>query len=202
MNGLTLTVVVALLTTSIVGALDSDHQAAIESAIMSQANEIATLKTQISDLQTSCSQSFDYLKGEIQKERMRAAFHVDFNTTTQTNMADKEVIKFDDELLDYGNGYDPNTGKYTAPVTGIYSLSVHYEEVGGQYVYVNLMTDANGKVAFSVAGDPEWQQGASFTTVVFIEKGQSAWVERETGSGTYVLNGHRSSFSGFLVRAD
>ena len=91
---------------------------------------------------------------------------------------------------------------HTRCVSGIYSLSVHYEEAQGQYVYVNLMTDPQGKVSFSVAGDPEWQNSASFTALVYLQKGQSAWVERETGSASYVLNGHRSSFSGFMVRAD
>lgn len=84
----------------------------------------------------------------------------------------------------------------------MYSLSVHYEEAQGQYVYVNLMTDRLGKVTFSVAGDPEWQNSASFNAVVYLQQGQSAWVERESGSATYVLNGHRSSFSGFMIRAD
>ena len=49
---------------------------------------------------------------------MRPAFHADFNQTTQTNVGDKEVLKFDNVMLNYGDGYNKNTGKYTAPVTG------------------------------------------------------------------------------------
>ncbi|KAK7491902.1 hypothetical protein BaRGS_00016921 [Batillaria attramentaria] len=145
-------------------------QQTLENEVLRQANELNNLKQQLNSLQQSCESTYHYLEDNLKKERLRPAFHANFNATTQTNV-------------------------------GIYEMSVHFEEAQGQYVYVNLMTEA-GKVSYSVAGDPNWQNSASFTVLVFLNQGQTTWVERDAGSGSYVLNGLRSSFSGFLVRAD
>ena len=53
-----------------------------------------------------------------EKEHLRPAFHADFNQMTQTNVGDKEVLKFDNVMVNYGDGYKQNTGKYSAPVPG------------------------------------------------------------------------------------
>ena len=47
-------------------ALAVDQQT-MENAIMSQAQEITQLKAQVTDLQNSCSQSFEYLKENVRK---------------------------------------------------------------------------------------------------------------------------------------
>nr|KAG5703151.1 hypothetical protein BaRGS_027316 [Batillaria attramentaria] len=176
-------------------------QQTLENEVLRQANELNNLKQQLNSLQQSCESTYHYLEDNLKKERLRPAFHANFNATTQTNVGDHDVLKFDNVVINYGNGYNSSTGKFTAPVTGIYEMSVHFEEAQGQYVYVNLMTEA-GKVSYSVAGDPNWQNSASFTVLVFLNQGQTTWVERDAGSRSYVLNGLRSSFSGFLVRAD
>ena len=50
-----------------------------------------------------------------------------------------DAIKFNDVTLNIGNGYNPSTGKFTAPVDGIYQISVSYLQRNGYKSYVQLI---------------------------------------------------------------
>ena len=54
---------------------------------------------------------------------MGVAFHA-VKTTDQDDIAVGDVVTFDKELLDVGNGYDPSTSIYTVPTFGLYRIDV------------------------------------------------------------------------------
>ena len=54
---------------------------------------------------------------------MGVAFHA-VKTTDQDDIAIGDVVTFDKELLDVGNGYDPSTSVYTAPTFGLYRMDI------------------------------------------------------------------------------
>ena len=51
------------------------------------------------------------------------AFHA-VKTSDKDNMAIGDVVMFDKELLDVGNGYDPSTSVYTVPSFGLYRIDI------------------------------------------------------------------------------
>ena len=54
---------------------------------------------------------------------MGIAFHA-VKTTDQDTIASGDVVTFDTELLDVGNGYDPSTSVYTVPSFGLYRIDI------------------------------------------------------------------------------
>ena len=51
------------------------------------------------------------------------AFHA-VKTSDTNDMAIGDVVMFDKELLDVGNGYDPATSVYTVPSFGLYRIDI------------------------------------------------------------------------------
>ncbi|XP_028415483.1 complement C1q tumor necrosis factor-related protein 3-like [Dendronephthya gigantea] len=91
------------------------------------------------------------------------------------------AIKFIDVALNIGNGYNPSTGKFTAPTAGLYQFTATYLQRNGYNSRVRLMRNNN-----------------------MISKMHSTfWVELRNGS-TYAIYGWSAGyteFSGFLLSA-
>jgi hypothetical protein len=49
-----------------------------------------------------------------------------------------EIIVFNKVWTNVGNGYNPNTGKFTAPKGGLYQISGTVMSVSGKYLHVHL----------------------------------------------------------------
>ena len=58
-----------------------------------------------------------------------------------TNVQTNTIIRFDRALVNERNGYDPNTGKFTAPVDGVYSFSWTYHTNRGSNAYLGGYVD-------------------------------------------------------------
>lgn len=90
-------------------------------------------------------------------------------------MPRKTIIKFKDVALNEGNGYNPNTGKFTAPMDGVYSFSWTYHTKSGSTNY--LFGFVNGKLrAMSGTVATSWQN-TSGHLVAKLKKGDQFWVE-------------------------
>ncbi|XP_078341809.1 uncharacterized protein LOC111110026 [Crassostrea virginica] len=68
------------------------------------------------------------------------AFHA-FLSTRLSKLPSGTIIKFGRVLVNEGNGYDPNTGKFTAPVDGVYSCSWTYHTNKGSIAYLGGFVD-------------------------------------------------------------
>nr|QBA18410.1 type 2 C1q domain-containing protein 4 isoform 3 [Littorina littorea] len=107
----------------------------------------------------------------------------------------RATLRFDDVVFNAGNGYDPHTGIFTAPVAGTYAF------------FFNLMAFVNGKVEILKNGkyiDYVWansnnDQGAS-QLLVHLEDGGKVWVRQldihSLRGGPYTI------FTGYLLQAD
>lgn len=112
-------------------------------------------------------------------------------TTTQTDLA------FDTEVMNRGGHYNPLTGRFTAPVDGLYGFLINGF----------LGSATNGRVCFAINGHTQTMQmqvlvGAaplSFTTVFPLTAGQ--YVTCRTGNVNANLTYFRShtAFSGWLI---
>ena len=109
-----------------------------------------------------------------------------------------DAIKFNDVSLNIGNGYNPSTGKFTAPVDGIYQISYSYLQQNGVSSYVQLIKD--GAVYSEVHANHKSHDQLSKTVLVQLKKGQAVWI-RLYNSSSYAVNGsgRYTTFAGYLI---
>ena len=126
---------------------------------------------------------------------------VGFKATDVTNMnpSNAEVLVFPTVLFNKGNGYNPSSGVFLAPVDGLYLLTVQICMYTNMYMTTSLMV-----------GDKEMGRGFTYDVddatcntadaIVYMEGGDKAYIKvihRVGGifTGTYQL----PSFSGCLL---
>ena len=109
-----------------------------------------------------------------------------------------DAIKFNDVSINVGNGYNPGTGKFTAPVDGIYLISLSYLQLNGYTSHVQLIKD--GAVYTELHAYHKNYDQLSKTVLIQLKKGQNIWV-RLVKSSIYAVNGSRkyTTFSGYLI---
>ena len=124
-----------------------------------------------------------------------------FATLTSGNIGpnyDHDAIKFNDVTLNIGSGYNPSTGKFTAPVDGIYQISVSYLQQNGYRSHVQLIKD--GKVYSELHAYHKSYDQLSKTVLMQLKKGQTAWVRMVKRSDGAVHGGSRyTTFAGYLI---
>lgn len=92
------------------------------------------------------------------------------------------IIKFGNVEFNDGNGYDPTTGKFTAPVDGVYSFLWTYNSSSKVY----LCGFVNGKPrAFSGTQTTSWQN-TSGHFVAKLKKGDKFWIQNRYFSSTLI----------------
>ena len=55
------------------------------------------------------------------------------------------VILFDEVLTNLGNGYNKNSGSFTAPVAGTYSLSIYFMADHGKHCHLGIYVNGESK---------------------------------------------------------
>ena len=109
-----------------------------------------------------------------------------------------DAIKFNDVSINVGNGYNPGTGKFTAPVDGIYLISLSYVQQNRYSSHVQLIKD--GAMYSDVHANHKNYDQLSKTVLIQLKKGQNIWVRLVKGSG-YAVHGRNrhTTFSGYLI---
>ncbi|KAK3107425.1 hypothetical protein FSP39_014298, partial [Pinctada imbricata] len=113
-------------------------------------------------------------------------------------LGNNEAVKYNQVIENLGNGYSPSTGKFTAPVTGIYSISVTMMSARTNFMHLRIMK--NSQFLTALFSNKETYPQASTTLNVFLKKGDTAWVQRQTGRVLEAhMNGRFNVFSGVLI---
>nr|KAG5707858.1 hypothetical protein BaRGS_031589 [Batillaria attramentaria] len=148
-----------------------------------QATEIAALKSRLSSL----SQAVGFTANSASEDITFGAHG---------------VLKFDHLVTSVGGGYDPHTGIFTAPVSGLYVffLSIMSSNEHGAVDVAIVKEGAALDRAWAEGQGDSYDQGSSLVTV-HVTTGQKVWVEQAAGDTT-VMGGPRSVFSGYLLQAD
>lgn len=116
-----------------------------------------------------------------------------YNPSNQSN-----VIVYNSAAYNIGNGYNTSTGKFTAPVSGMYSFTVGcYQSVNVSQIWPVL----NGSRAESfvvTASSGNW--AGSFTRYLNANDniGVLSWSDGNTNVTVYA-NWYHTYFSGYLV---
>ena len=109
-----------------------------------------------------------------------------------------DAIKFNDVSLNMGNGYNPTTGKFTAPVDGVYQISLSYLQQSGYQSDVQLIKD--GTVYSEVHATHKSYDQLSKTVLIQLKKGQTVWVRLRKSSSYAVYGRSRyTTFGGYLI---
>lgn len=109
-------------------------------------------------------------------------------------------VKFDRTLYNGQNGYNPGTGVFTCPISGIYYFAYHVH-VKGTNVWVALYKN---NVPATYTYD-EYKKGyldqASGSAVLELKENDQVWIQMpsDQANGLYSTEYIHSSFSGFLL---
>ncbi|XP_043963021.1 complement C1q-like protein 2 [Gambusia affinis] len=126
-----------------------------------------------------------------------ALFNVDSNTwTTKGPVGADETLKFEKVITNIGNGYDPATGIFTAPVTGLYYIRA--TGIAGPNGELQAGVKKNGENMFAIFQKAGSQSGASNAMAMALQQGDRVFVQLWAGK-SIADQGRLSTFTGFLV---
>jgi len=108
-----------------------------------------------------------------------------------------EIILFDHVWTNVGNGYNPNTGKFTAPKSGLYQISGTVMSSSGKKLHVYLFK--NDKQTVSLYTGLGYATGT--VNIVFkLQKGETVYMKHHNSTQTiYSDSSVYCVFSGFLI---
>ena len=118
------------------------------------------------------------------------------------SLGDKTILRLDKVVTNIGNGYNPKTGVFTAPIAGTYSF---FLTAMGTNAHGNmeLAIDKQGTVLALVwvegTNDP-YDKGSSQVTT-HLATGDQVWVRHYAGDQV-VRGSWWTVFTGYLLQAD
>ncbi|KAH3809765.1 heavy metal-binding protein HIP-like [Dreissena polymorpha] len=113
-----------------------------------------------------------------------------------------QIAIFNTVVVNTGQGYASDTGKFTAPVSGIYMFAVQYCSDSSNWGCLKIVKDGTSlQTSVSLAGSMACSSMQAFATVAV---GEQVWVQSNGYSACSLYENHPyywSSFSGVLIHA-
>ena len=127
--------------------------------------------------------------------------------TSRTTPTEDQTVQFGTETLDVGNGYDPTTSVYTAPLAGTYTFTWSIRMQFSGYYITELVVNNSAKdylVSRSddTGGDYTHETVTTATTVVSLHKGDRVYIRVQHRSGSpnmYSSTSGYCTFSGWML---
>lgn len=122
---------------------------------------------------------------------------------TNLSPAESEAIVFSRTIFDKGSVYNNITGKFTAPVPGVYLLTASLCATSGSWIRLQFMADG-ARIGAFIVGDRDWFTCSSGSAIAFLEKGSTVWLRRvNVHNNTEKFANNNSdyfhSFTGLLI---
>nr|KAG5707860.1 hypothetical protein BaRGS_031591 [Batillaria attramentaria] len=138
---------------------------------------------------------------QSQAGQKSVGFTVQFSADPVSNVGVHGTFKFDRVVSNVGGGYDPHTGIFTAPVTGLYAFFLFLMAINDGDIHVAIVKEG-AQLDKVFAGGPgnSYDQGSSLLSK-HMSAGEQVWVVQVTHDTT-VRGDTWTVFSGFLVHAD
>nr|XP_022299002.1 heavy metal-binding protein HIP-like [Crassostrea virginica] len=119
-------------------------------------------------------------------------------TKTLQNLKNQETVIYEKVTLNEGNAYSKDTGKFTAPVGGVYAFSWTTLSSPGKYFISEIVH--NGKAITYSQCDGKGLTGypsSSNQVNIKMKKGDKVWIRAHGKYGQYAYGGNWCSFSGY-----
>ncbi len=132
----------------------------------------------------------------------RSAGFLAYLTSNTEAPTGTDPILFDTEAYDYGDNYNPSTGKYTVPYNGTYLI--HARVYGwDNYASHNIMVDGDDVAYTKEYDNDEMAQASSTSIVLHLVAEQAVTVDPEfTGTIRGALTYMGTSFGATMLYRD
>uniref|UniRef100_K1RN94 Complement C1q-like protein 2 n=1 Tax=Magallana gigas TaxID=29159 RepID=K1RN94_MAGGI len=118
--------------------------------------------------------------------------------TSSSSSWNGNILVFPHVVTNNGNGYNPSTGKFTAPTDGTYVFFVTVNTYGSNYIYLDIVLNGLQKVRTMSHNSANYMTGTNMA-VLQLYTGNSVWVSRSSGQSYYTDSVPITTFSGFLL---
>ncbi|KAK7499512.1 hypothetical protein BaRGS_00009164 [Batillaria attramentaria] len=140
------------------------------------------------------------LDSQISKQAAMVCFHA--SATDHITTDGEQTLILDNVSANVGDGYNPNTGVFTAPITGIYIFMATAAPVDddSEPSHIYLLVDDEIHAVASAYNTDVGSCGTCHAAVQ-VSAGQKVWLESDDIPCSYSSSPH-TFFSGVLVRAE
>ncbi|KAH3898308.1 hypothetical protein DPMN_022535 [Dreissena polymorpha] len=125
-------------------------------------------------------------------------FHARLQSTGEFTYASNQVIVFKNVLVNGGEGYNPNTGHFTAPVAGAY-FTVQYCPMKDPSACIDIVHDGK-PLQRSRHSDGTYYLCVTMQALAKVAMGDKVWVRSYGDSKVYQYDEYYwNSFAGMLI---
>lgn len=125
------------------------------------------------------------------------AFHV-YLKKSISSIQQNQIIKYDHVVTNNCEGYDPTTGKFTAPVDGVYSFTWTYMTKKGARVFIGGFVDGKQIVWTCMFDQSATWASTTGHLVVRMKKGSQFWTPSSENYVAYIHYLH-TYLSGYKI---
>lgn len=122
------------------------------------------------------------------------AFHVELRKSIE-HLLTNQILKYDHIITNIGEGYDKTTGKFTAPVDGVYSFSWTCMTRRGSASYFGGVIDDQILVRSAIQDQSVTWMSATGHLVARMKKGSKFWTKNIQKYDAFI-NGYYTFLSG------
>lgn len=110
-------------------------------------------------------------------------------------------FKFDDVVTNFGNAYNPQTGVFTAPVSGVYVFYVQMMKHDNGPETTFIMQKGGAILCMNSLDDGNNYDKSTCLVTTHMQRGETVFVTRYSGSD-FLQGWWYCAFSGFLLSPD
>nr|KAG5689364.1 hypothetical protein BaRGS_019738 [Batillaria attramentaria] len=162
------------------------------------------LTAEVKDLKRQLASSQGTITCPPTTRAQKVAFSVRFKNDDLYNgihLGQRSTLKFDDVVINLGDGYSPLTGIFTAPVAGLYVFSLtSMTTIGRDPAQLAIVMQGTDLARTWGRGKHDVDDQGTKTVPAYLKKGDQVWVAQRLGDA--VRGAWWTAFSGFLVQAD
>ncbi|XP_071127674.1 heavy metal-binding protein HIP-like [Mytilus edulis] len=161
-------------------------------------NIVKRVNNAVDYLHTSNNVTMSTYMQELKETMMKPAFST-FLTKTINPFSGNDILKFDDVRINLGSHYNPKTGKFTAPKSGLYQIS--YNLMGYKKSTVTFQINKNnGAFVYGYADGSGYATSPS-SVLIELKKGDKVYIIHRTNRSEKVIGKLEPSFfSGYFLQ--
>ena len=126
------------------------------------------------------------------------AFHV-YLKNPIASFGKNQILKYDHVVTNIGGGYNTTTGKFTAPVNGVYSFSWTYMTKKGAACYIGGVVDGRQLVWSAIHDQTAKWLSTTAHLVIQMKKGSGFWTPDYSGFTAAYIHSEYTFLSGYKI---